>query len=60
MSYKRQVRVKPNKVYSEVNKDEVKMLFDLLNNNSIESIRKETGFSKHFVSETINQYLKAS
>lgn len=56
--YQRQRRSYPNKVYSETNKDEVKYLFDILQENGIDNIKEETGFSRDFVSKTINQYIE--
>lgn len=58
MSYVRQCLEFPNKSYEEVERDEVKYWFDILTDNSITSIAKETGFNIYFISDTINDYLK--
>lgn len=58
MAYIRQCREFPNKSYEEVERDEVKYLFDILADNSITSIAKETGFNLIFISTTINQYIE--
>lgn len=57
MNYQRQVRKEPNQVYNEMHKDEVKYLFDILIDNTISNIESITGFKKHFISTTINEYL---
>ena len=55
--YIRERRQNPNKCYSEIQKDEVKYLFDTLHDNGIDQIKKETGFSRYFVSKTISEYI---
>lgn len=57
MRYIRQCREFPNKNYEEVERDEVKYWFDVLIDNSITNIVKQTGFKVHFVSQTINHYI---
>ena len=57
MKYIRQVRTIPNLRYKEIHRDEVKYWFDVLSDNSISSIARETGYTLHFVSSTINNYL---
>lgn len=57
MGYVRQCREFANKSYDEVERDEVKVLFDVLTDNSIDNIAKETGFGRDFVSKTIDEYL---
>lgn len=57
MTYLRQCREFANKSYDEVERDEVKVLFDILTDNSIDNIAKETGFKRDFVSKTIDEYL---
>lgn len=57
MSYIRQCREFANKSYDEIERDEVKYLFDVLENNSSANIAKETGFNIWFVNTTINDYL---
>lgn len=58
MHYLRQCREFPNKSYEEVERDEVKYYFDILADNSITSIAKETGFNLNFISTTINNYIQ--
>lgn len=58
MKYIRQVRTFPNASYDEIHRDEVKYWFDVLVDNSIPNIVKETGLKKDFVSKTIDNYLK--
>lgn len=57
MTYIRQCREFANKSYDEVERDEVKMLFDILADNSSANIAKETGYNIWFVNTTINDYL---
>lgn len=57
MAYERQCREFPNKSYEEVERDEVKYLFDVLADNSATNIAKETGFNINFVNRTIENYL---
>jgi len=56
MSYIRQCREFPNKCYQEVERDEVKYLFDTLTDNSDANIIRITGFKKHFVQSTLSNY----
>lgn len=57
MSYQRQVRESPNQVYEEINREEVKYLFDVLTDNSLDNLVRETGYDRNFISTTINSYL---
>lgn len=57
MKYERQKRVIPNQIYDEIHRDEVKYLFDVLQDNSTTNIVKETGYNINFVSKTISDYI---
>lgn len=43
--------------YDEIQKDEVKFLFDVLHDKSITNIANETGYSRWFVSNTLDKYI---
>lgn len=57
MRYERICSEFPNKSYEEVERDEVKYLFDVLADNSTTNIAKETGFNINFVNSTIENYI---
>lgn len=43
--------------YTEIQRDEVKYLFDILADNSTVNIAKVTGFKRGFVDKTITDYI---
>lgn len=58
MGYQRQVRSFANIEYHEVDADEVKYWFDVLEVPSLRNIANETGFKTDFIRKTLNEYKK--
>ena len=58
MSYVRFRRDNPNFRYDEIHRDEIKYLFDILNDNTVPYITKITGFDINFVQKTLDQYVR--